>query len=45
MDRAYAEKAIEALPPDHRSLATPITPYEVKISAKLRKINKPSAPD
>jgi hypothetical protein len=33
--RSYAKGAIEALPLDHRSLAPPATPYEVKISSKL----------
>jgi hypothetical protein len=33
--RAYAKQAIEALPPAHRSLAPPLAPYEIKISAKL----------
>jgi nicotinate phosphoribosyltransferase len=33
--RSYAKEAIEALPLDHRFLAPPITPYEVKISPKL----------
>jgi nicotinate phosphoribosyltransferase len=33
--RSYAKEAIEALPLDHRSLAPPVRPYEVKISPKL----------
>jgi hypothetical protein len=33
--RSYAKGAIEALPPDHRSLAPPATPYEIKVSSKL----------
>jgi len=33
--RSYAKGAIEALPLDHRSLAPPAAPYEVKISSKL----------
>ncbi len=35
LTRAYAKQAIEALPPDHRSLEPPVTPYEIKISSKL----------
>ncbi len=33
--RASTKEAIAALPPDHRSLAAPVTPYEIEISAKL----------
>ncbi len=33
--RSYTKEAIETLPLDHRSLAPPVTPYDIRISSKL----------